>query len=274
MPTCEIIRTCLGISDTGSESSFLNEKGEFKTYQEILSNLPSYSIQQDAVDDGKPNGFWYYNTSNNCISKIRLDITNYSFGSSVIDFVSDGSNGWDVTALLEPTSFTNVPDGLTVDSTHFDIEFWSGGSMTTIFDNTIVADQTENTGANGAGVYYVSVTYNFSDGTAFVVYGYYLVNATNTVLKSVVISGVNVSSVTGLVMDIAASVVQTNCAVPYAWVGVKADNSFYVLGSGDSGTFTLEPNTTKIVFLPLLEDDSDFSDYDGDPTAIQTIIIS
>lgn len=274
MPTCEIIRTCLGISDAGSESSFLNEKGEFKTYQEILSNLPSYSIQQDAVDDGKPNGFWYYNTSNNCISKIRLDITNYSFGSSVIDFVSDGSNGWDVTALLEPTSFTNVPDGLTVDSTHFDIEFWSGGVMTTIYDNTISADQTENTGANGAGVYYVAVTYNFSDGTAFVVYGYYLVNATNTILKSVVVGGVTVNSVSGLVMDIAASVVQTNCAVPYAWIGVKLDNSFYVLGSGDSGTFTLEPNTTKILFLPLLEGDTDFSDYDGDPTAIQTIIIS
>ena len=201
-------------------------------------------------------------------------IEGYSFGNSVIDFVSDGSNGWNVTALLEPTTFTNIPDGLTIDSTHFDIEFWSGGSMTTIFDNTIVADQTENTGANGAGVYYVAVTYIFTDGTAFVVYGYYLVNATNTVLKSVVISGVNVSSVTGLVMDIAASVVQTNCAVPYAWIGIKLDNSFYALGSGDSGTFALQPSTTKIVFQPLLEDDSDFSDYDGDATAIQTIIIS
>jgi hypothetical protein len=201
-------------------------------------------------------------------------IQSYTAGTSTITFISDGSNGWNVTALLEPTTFTNIPDGLTVDSTHFDIEFWSGGSMTTIFDNTIATDQTENTGANGAGVYYVAVTYNFSDGTSFVVYGYYLVDATDTILKSVVISGVTVNSVTGLVMDIEASVVQTNCAVPYTWVGVKADNSFYVLGSGDSGTFTLQPSTTKIVFVPLLEDDSDFSDYDGDATAIQTIIIS
>lgn len=208
------------------------------------------------------------------LATVTASIRNYSFGQSIIGFVSDGSNGWDITALLEPTTFTNIPDGLTVDSVTFNIDFWSGGSMTTIYDNTISADQTENTGANGAGVYYVAVTYNFSDGTAFVVYGYYLVNATNTVLKSVVISGVNVSSVTGLVMDIEASVVQTNCAVPYAWIGIKLDNSFYVLGSGDSGTFTLQPSTTKIVFLPLLEDDTDFSDYDGDPTAIQTIIIS
>jgi len=205
---------------------------------------------------------------------VTASVTGYSFGSSVIDFVSDGSNGWNVTALLEPTTFTNIPDGLTVDSTHFDIEFWSGGSMTTIYDNTISADQTENTGANGAGVYYAAVTYNFSDGTAFVVYGYYLVNATNTILKSVVVGGVTVNSVSGLVMDIAASVVQTNCAVPYAWIGVKLDNSFYVLGSGDSGTFTLQPTTNKIAFLPLLEDDPSFADYNGDPTSIQTIIIS
>ena len=201
-------------------------------------------------------------------------IEGYSFGESEITFVPDGSDAWNVTALLEPTSFTNIPDGLTVDSTHFDIVFWSGGSMTTVYDNTIVADQTENTGANGAGVYYVAVTYNFSDGTAFVVYGYYLVDATDAILKSVVISGVTVNSVTGLVMDIEANAVQTNCTVPYAWGGVKADNSFYVLGSGDSGTFTLQPNTTKIVFTPLLEDDPSFADYDGDPTAIQTIIIS
>ncbi len=218
----------------------------------------------------KNNGY-VYNTG---VSLVGLTVSSYSFGESEITFVPDGSNGWDVTALLEPTSFTNIPDGLTVDSTHFDIEFWSGGSMTTIFDNTIAADQTENTGANGAGVYYAAVTYNFSDGTSFVIYGYYLVNATNGILKSVVVGAVIVNSVAGLVMDIEASVVQTNCSVPYAWRGVKADNSSYVLGSGDAGTFTLQTNTTKIVFLPLLEDDSDFADYDGDPTAIQTIIIS
>ena len=201
-------------------------------------------------------------------------VESFTTGTTTITFTSDGSNGWNVTALLEPTSFTNIPDGLTVDSTHFDIEFWSGGSMTTIFDNTIATDQTENTGANGAGVYYVAVTYNFSDGTAFVVYGYYLVDATDTILKSVVISGVTVNSVTGLVMDIEANVVQTNCAVPYAWIGVKTDNSLYLLGTGDSGTFTLQPTTNKIVFWPLLENDPDFDDYDGDPTSIQTIIIS
>jgi phosphoribosyl-AMP cyclohydrolase len=201
-------------------------------------------------------------------------IQEYSAGISTITFTPDGSNGWDVSVLLTPTTFENFTSNLPVDSTHFDIEFWSGGSMTTIYDNTIATNQTENTGANGAGVYYVAVTYNFSDGTAFVVYGYYLVDATNTILKSVVISGVTINSVTGLVMDIEASVVQTNCAVDYAWIGVKTDNSFYPLGTGDSGTFTLQPTTNKIVFLPLLEDDSDFDDYDGDPTSIQTIIIS
>jgi hypothetical protein len=208
------------------------------------------------------------------LATVIASVRSYSAGISTITFTPDGSNGWDVSVLLTPTTFENFPSNLPVDSTHFDIEFWSGGSMTTIYDNTIATNQTENTGANGAGVYYVAVTYNFSDGTAFVVYGYYLVDATNSILKSVVISGVTINSVTGLVMDIEANVVQTNCAVPYAWIGVKTDNSPYVLGSGDSGTFTLQPTTNKIVFLPLLEDDTDFNDYSGDPTAIQTIIIS
>lgn len=208
------------------------------------------------------------------LAYINALIQSYSFGSSTIGFVSDGSNGWNVSALVAPTTFGNVPDALSVDSTHLDIEFWSGASMTTLHDADIVANSTENTGANGAGVYYVATTYNFSDGTSFVIYGYYLVNATNGILKSVVVGAVIVNSVAGLVMDIEASVVQTNCSVPCVWMGLKVDNSSYVLGSGDAGTFTLQTNTTKIVFLPLLEDDSDFADYDGDPTAIQTIIIS
>jgi len=208
------------------------------------------------------------------LATVTASIKNYSFGQSIIGFVPDGSDGWNVTALLEPTSFSNLPDGLPVNSVGFNIDFWSGGSDTHIYDNIITTDETQNTGANGAGVYYVHVAYNFSDGTRFAIYGYYLVDATDTIIKSVVISGVMVNSVNGLVIDIEASVVQTNCSVPYVWIGIKTDNSFYPLGSGDSGVFTLEPLTTDIVFLPLLETDPDFNDYDGDPTTIQTIIIS
>lgn len=200
-------------------------------------------------------------------------IQSYSFGQSIIDFVPDGSDGWDVTALLEPTSFANIPDGLTVDSTHFDIDFWSSGLQTTIFDNTIATDQTENTGANGAGVYYVAVTYNFSDGTSFVVYGYYLVDATNTILKSVVVNGITVNSINGLVMDVTLNVVQTNCNFDFIVIGINSDNTNFYIGNRTYGEITVQPLTQYLLFVPNF-DSSFASDYDGDPTLTQTIIIS
>jgi len=200
-------------------------------------------------------------------------IQEYSAGISTITFTPDGSNGWDVSALVDPTTFENLPGNLSVDSTHFDIEYWSGGTQTTIYDSDIVADHTENTGANGAGVYYVAVTYNFSDGTAFVVYGYYLVDATNTILKSVVINGVTVNSVNGLSINLSLDNTQVNCNYNFVIFGVKADTTSYYIGSGTSGTFILQPTTQNLIFFPLF--DSSFSnDYDGDPALTQTIIIS
>ena len=200
-------------------------------------------------------------------------IEGYSFGESEITFVPDGSDGWNVTALLEPTSFTNIPDGLTVDSTHFDIDFWSSGLQTTIFDNTIATDQTENTGANGAGVYFVSVIYQFSDGTAFAVFGYYLVDATDTVLQSVVFSGVQVSNVNGLTQDLDITVTETNCSFVYNIYGVKTDNSSYLLGTDLSATYTLQP-LTQYIFIEPQFDASFTNDYDGDASVLQAIIIS
>lgn len=217
-----------------------------------------------------------YSSSQNpnlVLAKIVATIKSFTAGVSTIDFTPDGSNGWDVSVLLEPISFQNVPNNSPLDSTHFDIEFWSGGVSTIIYDSDISADATENTGANGAGVYFIKVTYNFSDGTAFVVYSYYLVDATDTVLKSVAINGIAVNSVNGLVMNVTLNVVQTNCSFGFLVIGLKADNSSYYIGNTIDGAITLEPSTKYLIFTP--DFDSSFTnDYDGDPILTQTIIIS
>lgn len=207
------------------------------------------------------------------LAYINALIQSYTFGSSTISFVSDGSNGWNVSALVAPTSFDNVPDSLSVDSTHFNIDFWSGGSDTHIYDNIITTDETQNTGAHGAGVYFVSVIYQFSDGTAFAVFGYYLVDATDTVLQSVVFSGVQVSNVNGLTQDLDITVTETNCSFVYNIYGVKTDNSSYLLGTDLSATYTLQP-LTQYIFIEPQFDASFTNDYDGDASVLQTIIIS
>jgi len=207
------------------------------------------------------------------LATVIASVRSYSFGSSVIDFVSDGSNGWNVTALLEPTSFSNLPDGLPVNSVGFNIDFWSGGSDTHIYDNIITTDETQNTGAHGAGVYFVSVIYQFSDGTAFAVFGYYLVDATDTVLQSVVFSGVQVSNVNGLTLDLDITVTETNCSFVYNIYGVKTDNSSYLLGTDLSATYTLQP-LTQYIFIEPQFDASFTNDYDGDASVLQAIIIS
>ena len=217
----------------------------------------------------KNNGY-VYNTG---VSLAGLTVSSYSFGESEITFEPDGSDAWNVTALLEPTSFTNIPDGLPVNSVGFNIDFWSGGSDTHIYDNIITTDETQNTGAHGAGVYFVSVIYQFSDGTAFAVFGYYLVDATDTVLQSVVFSGVQVSNVNGLTQDLDITVTETNCSFVYNIYGVKTDNSSYLLGTDLSATYTLQP-LTQYIFIEPQFDASFTNDYDGDASVLQAIIIS
>jgi len=200
-------------------------------------------------------------------------IQEYSAGISTITFTPDGSNGWDVSVPITPTSLINVPNNLPVDICNFNIDFWSAGTSTHIFDADIIVDTTENTGANGAGVYYVTLRYVCADGTGVSFTGFYLVDATNTVLKSVVINSVGLSNVNGLNVDFDATATQVNCNYGFDIYGVRLDDSSYLLGSSLSANYTLEP-TTKYLFIQPQFDSSFTNDFDGDASLLQAIIIS
>ena len=242
MPTCEIIMTCLGISDAGSDCSFLNEKGEFKDYQEILSNLPPYATQQDAIDDGNPNGFWYYNTTSKSITKIDVEITSYTSGTSTIDFTNNGGDDWDVGFKI---SVNNIPTGWSVTSYDYVINFYEGGIVTHNESGNKTADFTSPNLSHGAGVYALSCQYNMTNGidTSYIVIGYLIkVDASGNVLGAIKNDGLIANSVNGLNIDYTADLTQISVSE-----NVNVDAVDF-----NTSTFTnLSHSLNDVITLPL-----------------------
>ena len=200
----------------------------------------------------KNNGY-VYNTG---VSIPLPYIQKFTAGVSPITFISDGSNGWDLSVVANPST-VQIPDGETIDSCHVELYFWDAGSRTDIYDNDITVDDVINSGANGAGLYEVLLTYNISDGSTFQVFGLYVVNATDSILHYYVSNGVTVNSVNGLVMDVSADIDQSGTIVN-EWMQSDGGAPTSV-GTGDDAVLTLLPTT--VILGQQITLDSNFSDY-------------
>lgn len=200
----------------------------------------------------KNNGY-IYNTS---VSLPLPYIQEYSAGISPITFTPDGSNGWDLSVIANPTT-VQIPSGETIDSCHTELYFWDAGSITNIFDNDVTVDTTINTGANGAGLYEILLTYNVSDGSTFQIFALYVVDATNTVLHFYKSDGVTVNSVVGLLIDVSADIDQSG-SIANEWMQSDGGTPTSI-GTGDDAVLTLLPTT---IFLgQQITLDSNFNDY-------------
>ena len=257
---CCRAKKCIGISNTGDPNLVLNQQGNWvannDSIQDLLSDLPEYLGAKEASEDGKPIGYWYYNTFYNNVAKVTEFINRYSAGVSPITFISDGSNGWDLSVIANPST-VQIPSGETIDSCHVELYFWDAGSRTDIYDNDITVDDVINSGANGAGLYEVLLTYNISDGSTFQVFGLYVVNATDSILHYYVSNGVTVNSVNGLVMDVSADIDQSGSIVN-EWMQSDGGAPTSVR-TGDDAVLTLLPTT--VILGQQITLDSNFSDY-------------
>ena len=275
MPTCEIIRTCLGISDAGNESSFLNEKGEFKTYQEILSNLPSYATQQDAIDDGNPNGFWYYNTTSKTITKIGVEITSYTAGTSTIDFTNNGGDDWDIAFKITPDTIQK-PIGTAVIGYKYYIEHWVAGVKNVLDTGFKTTDYTYNVVGNGAGVYLITQIYVLDDSSFFFIQSLIVVDGSGAVLYSIAYKGTTINSVSGLNVDATANIVQTGVTYSIKWyyfTEFPPTNPPTLLGSG--ATLNTSIPTDSVVFGFSVDLGTEFTDDFPPPhTAGSTLSIT
>lgn len=213
-----------------------------------------------------------YSSSQNpnlVLAKILASIQSYTAGISTITFTPDGSNGWDVGIIAKPTT-VQLPNGQSIDFVNYQIRHYIGGVETVYLNGDLTADDTINTGANGAGAYEVSLAYTLLDGTYFTVNALFVVDATNIILNELVIRGTYVNSVNGLVMDLSADIVDA-LSMPLTW---KAYNgTLNNIGTGKDAVVTLPIGTTGIAIEVAL--DSAFSDY-PDPTYLSafSVIIS
>jgi len=199
----------------------------------------------------KNNGY-VYNTG---VSIPLPYIQKFTAGVSTITFTPDGSNGWDVGIIAKPTT-VQLPNGQSIDFVNYQIRHYIGGVETLFLNGDLTADDTISTGANGAGVYEVSLAYTLLDGTYFTVNALFVVDATNIILNELVIRGTYVNSVNGLTMDLSADVVDA-LNMPLTW---KAYNgTLNNIGTGKDAVVTLPLGTTNIGIEVTL--DSAFSDY-------------
>jgi hypothetical protein len=193
------------------------------------------------------------------LATVIASVRSYSAGISTITFTPDGSNGWDVGIVANPTT-VQLPSGQSIDFVNYHINHYLVGVETINLNGYLTADDTINTGANGAGIYEVNLSYTLLDGSYFTVAFLFVVDATNNILHSWNNNGTHVNSVSGLVMDLSADIVDV-LDMPLTW---KAFNgTLNSVGTGKDAVITLPVGTTDIGIEVTL--DAVFSDY-PDPT--------
>lgn len=190
------------------------------------------------------------------LAEIVYRIQSYITGISPIIFEPDGSNGWNIYVVANPTN-VQIPSGETIDSVHVEVLFWNAGSDTTIHDASVTTDTTINTGANGAGAYEVSLTYNISDGSTFQTFALITTNATNSILKYYKYNGTSVSNVNGLDLTVTADI-DTDTTVGVQWAALDGTTPTPI-GNGEVADVTVLPNTIRIG--TLFDLGSEFPDY-------------
>lgn len=213
----------------------------------------------------KNNGY-VYNTG---VSIPLPYIQKFTAGVSPITFVSDGSDGWHVGIVANPAT-VQLPSGQSIDFVNYHIIHYLAGVETINLNGNLTADDTINTGANGAGVYEVNLSYTLLDRSYFSVAFLFVVDATNNILHSWSNNGTHVNSVSGLTMDLSADIVDA-LNMPLTW---KAFNgTLNSVGTGKDAVITLPVGTTDIGIEVTL--DAVFSDY-PDPTYLSwfSVVIS
>lgn len=189
------------------------------------------------------------------LATVIASVRSYSAGISTITFTPDGSNGWDVGIIAKPTT-VQLPNGQSIDFVNYQIRHYIGGVETVFLNGDLTADDTINTGANGAGVYNVNLSYTLLDGSYFGVAFLFVVDATNNILHSWNNNGTHVNSVSGLVMDLSADIVDA-LSMPLTWKAYSG--TITNIGTGKDAIVTLPLGTTDIGIEVTL--DSAFSDY-------------
>ena len=216
---CCRAKRCFGISENGNPNLVLNQQGNWvannDSIQDLLSDLPEYLGAKEASEDGKPIGYWYYNTFSNIITKVTNFISSFTAGTSTIDFTNNGGDDWDIDFKITPDT---VQSTASITGYQHSVNFWNSGVDTALSGGFKTTDFTLNTAGNGSGVYELSQLYIFDDSSTFYTYSLFKVNASGTVIAYVKMQGITVNSTSGIDINATANVSQYGVSYPLQWI--------------------------------------------------------
>lgn len=271
---CTSIKHCIGIFPEGNPNLVLNQQGNWISgsggnIQTLLSDLEQYVGAKEAFQDGKPLGYWYYNTFLNSVSQVTQYIDNYSTGTSSVSFTNNGGDDWNIEFFINPISL-QVPSGVTVDSMDLTISHWVAGVENNLDNQLITTNYTYNAIGNGAGVYALFGHYNLSNGSEFQIYRIIKVDGIGNIIASLEANGIIVNYTSGLSINVTANVIQIGATYPVTWVEIPSANT---VGTGLTTTVQLQNTTTSIGYT--LNIDSVFTtDFQTPFGAVSTISIN
>ncbi len=257
---CCRAKRCFGISPQGDSNLVLNQQGDWVPtgsggdIQTLLSDLPEYLGAKEASLDGKPIGYWYYNTFNNTVTRVTNYISSYTAGTSTIDFTNNGGDDWDVGFKI---ALSNMSSGWSVTSYDYVINFYQGGSVTHNESGTKTADFTSPNLSHGAGVYALSCQYNMTNGvdTSYILIGYLIkVDGSGNILGAIKNNGLIVNSVNGLNVNYTAYLIQSMVSDIVNVDSVDfLTSTFTTLSHSLSDTVTLPLGTGGIIVYTNLD---------------------
>lgn len=201
-----------------------------------------------------------YSSSQNpnlVLAKILASIQSYTAGISTITFTPDGSDGWDVGIVANPTT-VQLPSGETIDSVGYEIKHFVGGTNTGTISGTLTSDDTINTGALGAGTFEISLLYHISDGSEVNTLYAFQVDATDVIIDYCKINGATVNSVSGLDISVSADV-NSSVSTTVTWFSFDGGSNFIQVGTGVNATITMPLGAIYVV--PVITLGSGFPDY-------------
>lgn len=190
------------------------------------------------------------------LSPIYL-IQSYTAGTAPITFMPDGSNGWNIGIIAQPTTL-QIPSGETIDSVAYEIKHYVGGTNTGTISGTLTSDDTINTGALGAGTFEISLLYHISDGSEVNTLYAFQVDATDVIIDYCKINGATVNSVSGLDISVSADV-NSSVSTTVTWFSFDGGSNFIQVGTGVNATITMPLGAIYVV--PVITLGSGFPDY-------------
>lgn len=199
----------------------------------------------------------------------RIDgVSDYSAGVATIDFAVDGSDNVSIGLHITPDSLQSKT-GATVDNYDAQVYFYpDGGSETELTDLARTgsdADETLTISGNGAGIYYIALKYNLSNGTFFNAARVVKVDASGNILASVHCKGATINSVSGMDFNISAAIEQDGVDIDILWAAITdTGGDPTLLATGSPAVFTLPSGTTNMFYTLELASDPALADMTHD----------